>query len=84
MHEFPPPLQQAPPWHDFPLPHTLPHAPQFELSVSILAHEPLHIVKPLVHWQLPEVHAWLLPHAAGHVPQCEELVSRLTQPTPEQ
>ena len=47
--------------------HALLHAPQFELSVVVLTHTPLHAVSPGPQ-QMPSVHVSPLAHATPPAP----------------
>jgi hypothetical protein len=68
-----PPLKQAhvPLWHVVPPVHTVPHPPQFALSVCSFTHEAPHGDSPPVHVSahMPETHCWLPEHCVPQPPQ---------------
>ena len=51
------------------LPQTLPHLPQFALSVFASTHTAPHFVDVAEHWQLPWTHVAPDGHALPHLPQ---------------
>ena len=51
--------------------HTMPHIPQFDVSVAVSTHEPLQSVVPAGHpiWHEPSVHTMAPVHDLPHMPQ---------------
>lgn len=84
-----PTTEQVPLWQTVGEVHTVPQAPQFELSVFLLTSQPLArallsqfrngLVQLML--QLPPLHVAVPPellHASLHAPQCATVVLRLT------
>ena len=74
-------LTQAPAEHACPVAQTLPHWPQLEVSVLVLAHLPLQLIWPAVQlaWHTPIEHVCAPGHAVPQPPQFLESVVTLVQ-----
>ncbi len=55
--------------HVCPTPHAFPQVPQLLLSVWVLTHVPLQLVRPPVHTQVLDWQVWLAPQAVAQLPQ---------------
>jgi hypothetical protein len=63
------PPAQMPLWHPWPKLHTVPHAPQFILSLARLVHPTVHLVWPCGHAHWPAVHDAPPVHTVLQAPQ---------------
>lgn len=58
---------------------TVPHAPQFAGSETVLTQPVVHAVRPTVHVHWPEVQLWPVPQAVLHMPQWRRSVAVVVQ-----
>jgi hypothetical protein len=85
-HETPVVHTHMPPVHVRPVPHAVPHAPQFMESIVGSTQPPLHIMRgevQLATQVVPEQSGVAPPHAFAHEPQCIGLFITFTHAEPQ-